>query len=155
MIHPPSLYTQVVILEKNKETGRKILISGGTRCNVLPSQVDLDRDYFTDSSRSALRAVFSTWTLGECRVWLEKELGIALELEEETGKLFPASNSAADVRDALLRACQQRGVTVRYVCAVGGGDGAGVWVVGSLCVVGVGVLLFGWVFACVDEHNMI
>ncbi len=64
-------------------------------------------------SRSALRAVFSTWSLSECRAWMEHNLGVALQLEEETGKLFPASNSAQQVRDALLGACETRGVTVR------------------------------------------
>ncbi len=46
------------MLEKTDEAGKKVRISGGTRCNVLPSTVELPRDYFTDSSTSALRAVF-------------------------------------------------------------------------------------------------
>ena len=52
------LHTQVKVLEKTDEAGKKVRISGGTRCNVLPSTVELPRDYFTDSSTSALRAVF-------------------------------------------------------------------------------------------------
>lgn len=50
--------SQVKVLEKTDEAGKKVRISGGTRCNVLPSAVELPRDYFTDSSTSALRAVF-------------------------------------------------------------------------------------------------
>lgn len=46
------------MLEKMEEAGKKILISGGTRCNVLPGDVDLQRDFVTESSQSALRAVF-------------------------------------------------------------------------------------------------
>ena len=47
------------MLEKTPEAGRKILISGGQRCNVLPAgPIDLQRDFTTESSLSALRAVF-------------------------------------------------------------------------------------------------
>jgi len=49
---------QVRVVEKMEEAGRKILISGGARCNVLPAEVDLARDYVTESSQSALRAIF-------------------------------------------------------------------------------------------------
>jgi hypothetical protein len=49
---------QVKVLEKTEEAGKKVLISGGARCNVLPQQVDLQRDFVTESSQSAMRAVF-------------------------------------------------------------------------------------------------
>ena len=53
-----SPYTQVRVVEKASEAGKKILISGGARCNVLPGTVDLQRDFVTESSQSAMRAVF-------------------------------------------------------------------------------------------------
>ncbi len=31
--------------------------------------VDLNKDYFTESSRSALKAVFASWSLEQCRLW--------------------------------------------------------------------------------------
>ena len=37
--------------------------------NVLPMEVELNKDYFTESSRSALRAIFATWSLEKCRDW--------------------------------------------------------------------------------------
>lgn len=37
--------------------------------NVLPMHVDLNKDYFTESSRSALKAVFASWNLEDCRDW--------------------------------------------------------------------------------------
>ena len=105
---------QVCILEKTRETGKKILLSGGTRCNVLPRDVDPDRDYFTDSHRGPVHAVFRTWTLEECLQWVTspQSLGLTLELEMETQKYFPRSNAARDVRDALLQSCLARGVTL-------------------------------------------
>lgn len=33
--------TQVVVLERTREAGKKVLMSGGTRCNVLPLEADL------------------------------------------------------------------------------------------------------------------
>jgi predicted Rossmann fold flavoprotein len=62
--------------------------------------------------------VFDTFPLHSIKEWLtlpEKEggLGLNLLLEEETQKFFPASNSAREVRDRLLRACEREGVVVR------------------------------------------
>ena len=57
---------QVRVVEKTNEAGKKILISGGARCNVLPDDVDLPRDYVTESSQSAMRAVFR-WVATEGR----------------------------------------------------------------------------------------
>jgi hypothetical protein len=65
-------------------------------CRVLLSRLQLD--YVTSSSRSALRAVFASWTLDECHAWLSKDVGLSLVLEEETRKYFPASNSGREVR---------------------------------------------------------
>ena len=39
------------------------------RSNVLPMDVELERDYYSESSKSALRAVFSQWSLTDCRTW--------------------------------------------------------------------------------------
>lgn len=62
---------QVAVLEKTAEAGKKILISGGTRCNVLPAgPIDLQRDFVTESSASALRAVFRC--AGRGPVWLRR-----------------------------------------------------------------------------------
>ncbi|KAL3153436.1 hypothetical protein ABBQ38_011771 [Trebouxia sp. C0009 RCD-2024] len=107
---------QVTVLEKNREAGKKVLISGGTRCNVLPTHTDLNKDYFTESKLGALRAVFASWSLGDCRHWLEspEHIGIPLTVEEADSKYFPISNSAKEVRDKLVRACLRKGVKFRY-----------------------------------------
>ena len=94
---------RVVLLERTKDGGRKILISGGGRCNILPSTVQPER-YVTASSPNTLRKILRSWPLSEQRVFFEDELGIPLELEGESGKLFPSSHKARDVRDGLIRA---------------------------------------------------
>jgi predicted Rossmann fold flavoprotein len=108
-----------LLLERTRDGGRKILISGGGRCNVLPSSVSPDA-YDTASSRNALKKILLSWPLGEQRAFFEQDLGIPLSLEPETGKLFPRSGRARDVRDALLRRAVERGAAIRYDTAVTG-----------------------------------
>src|ERR671912_2721352 len=91
---------EVLVLERTADGGRKILISGGGRCNVLPSELAAD-DFVTDSAPHLLRRLLRSWPLAQQRAFFEAELGLPLALEEETGKLFPVSNRARDVRDAL------------------------------------------------------
>jgi predicted flavoprotein YhiN len=90
-----------VLLERTRDGGRKILISGGGRCNILPSRMDETR-FVTDSSPHTLRNILRSWPLAEQIAFFERELGLRLVEEAETAKLFPASNRARDVRDLSL-----------------------------------------------------
>lgn len=100
---------EVLLLERTKDGGRKILISGGGRCNVLPARLD-ERRFITDSSPNTLRNIVRSWPLAEQVAFFEHELGIRLVEEAESAKLFPESNRARDVRDALLACAMRRGV---------------------------------------------
>ncbi|MGI9091771.1 MAG: NAD(P)/FAD-dependent oxidoreductase [Gemmatimonadaceae bacterium] len=99
---------ETLLLERTRDGGRKILISGGGRCNVLPARVDESR-FVTDSSPNTLRKIVRSWPLKEQIVFFEQELGIPLVEEQESAKLFPASHRARDVRDGLLALAKQRG----------------------------------------------
>ena len=124
----------MVVLEGTKDGGRKILISGGGRCNILPSALDPSR-YVTASSPATMRNILRSWPLAEQRRFFEDELGLALVLEPETGKLFPATNRARDVRDGLVSLARRRGAEVRFESRVTGvvkrGEGWGVEVEGG------------------------
>ncbi len=102
----------VVLLERTRDGGRKIMMSGGGRCNVLPSVLDPAR-YVTASSANTMRKILLSWPLAAQRQFFERELGLPLALEKETGKLFPVSNSARDVRDGLRRLAERAGVLLR------------------------------------------
>jgi hypothetical protein len=104
---------RVLVLERTRDGGRKILISGGGRCNVLPSELEPSR-FVTDSSRHLLRRMLLAWPLAEQRDFFERSLGIPLALEAETGKLFPVSNRARDVRDGLIAHARNLGVEFRF-----------------------------------------
>lgn len=102
----------VLLLEGSARPGQKILISGGGRCNILPAHAS-HADFISDSSPNLLRKILAAWPLAEIGRFFEADLGLPLELEAETGKLFPASNRARTVLDALLTAISQRGGRLR------------------------------------------
>jgi len=108
---------RVTLLERTKDGGRKILISGGGRCNVLPSRVDEAR-FVTDSSPNILRRIIRSWPLAEQIRFFEEDVGVPLAHEEESLKLFPASHKARDVRDGLLNCAARDGVHCEFETSV-------------------------------------
>ena len=107
----------VLVLERTDKAGKKILMSGGTRCNVLPVEMSLD-DYSTGSSPNLMKRIFKSWSVDACKEWFETELNLPLACELETNKWFPVTNEAKDVRDALLNRAISLGVEIRYDAAV-------------------------------------
>ena len=116
---------RVVLLERTPDGGRKILVSGGGRCNVLPAAAAPER-FVTDSSPNTLRKILLSWPLAEQRRFFEDEVGVPLALEAESGKLFPVSNRARDVRDGLLALAARHGVERRFGALVAGLEPDGV-----------------------------
>ena len=92
-IFAASAGAETLLLERTPDGGRKILISGGGRCNILPARVDEAR-FVTDSSPHTLRNMLRSWPLVEQIEFFERELGLPLVEEEDSGKLFPASQRA-------------------------------------------------------------
>jgi predicted Rossmann fold flavoprotein len=120
-IHAAEGPEEVLLFETTKDGGRKILISGGGRCNVLPS-TSAEQRFVTDSSPNSLKLLLRAWPLGEQRRFFEETLHVPLALEPETGKLFPRSNRARDVRDGLIALARERGVGFRLGARVTGLD---------------------------------
>lgn len=104
---------EVILLERGQMAGKKILMSGGTRCNVLPASFNYE-DYFTDSSKNMMKNIFKSWSLEKCHEWIEKDIGLKMKLEKESNKYFPVSNSSMEVRDLLLKKALDLGVKVIY-----------------------------------------
>ena len=102
---------ETLLVERTKDGGRKILISGGGRCNILPARLDESR-FVTDSSPHLLRRIVRSWPLHEQVAFFERELGLPLVEETESGKLFPKSQSARNARDTLLAHARRKGVTI-------------------------------------------
>jgi predicted Rossmann fold flavoprotein len=103
----------VLLVEGTPDGGRKILISGGGRCNVLPAALEPER-FVTASSPVQLRRMLRSWPIHDQISFFEQELAIPLSLEESSRKYFPRSNRARDVRDALVNRARRDGVTCLF-----------------------------------------
>lgn len=104
---------RVIVIDATDDGGRKILISGGGRCNVLPRALEPDR-FVTDSPRPLVRRLLRSWPLDDQRAFFERDLGLPLAFEEAAGKYFPRSNRARDVRDRLVTVAGQRDAEFRF-----------------------------------------
>jgi predicted Rossmann fold flavoprotein len=101
---------EVVALDSARTLGAKILVSGGGRCNVTHHAVD--ETAFAGSTRPAIRKVLRRFDVERTVQFFAAE-GVALK-REETGKLFPVTDRARTVLDALLRSAREAGVTLRH-----------------------------------------
>ena len=100
------------MLSKHVRCGRKILISGGGRCNILPRALEPER--LVSESPVLVRRLLRSWPLTHQRAFFEQDLGIPLKLESEAGKYFPVSDRARDVRDALVQPRETAGVEIPF-----------------------------------------
>ena len=90
--------------------GAKILVAGGGRCNVTHWRVDAS-DY-AGSSQPAIRKVLQRFGVERTQAFFA-ERGVDLK-REDTGKLFPVTDSARTVLDALLAAAREAGVALLH-----------------------------------------
>src|SRR5262245_42860809 len=100
---------RVTLLNAHPKIGLKILMSGGTRCNVTHREVE-PQD-FHGGSRPFVARVLRAFTPEQTREWFGS-LGVRLKLEP-TGKYFPETDDAQTVLDALRSAGERAGVGVR------------------------------------------
>jgi len=98
----------VVLLDGARKPGAKILVSGGSRCNVTNAAVT-ERDFW-GGRPAIIRRVLRAFPVGET-IRFFREIGVGLH-EEAGGKLFPDTNRARDVLDALLREGDAVGVSL-------------------------------------------
>lgn len=103
-----------VVLEGARTLGAKILVAGGGRCNVTHDVVD--ETSYAGSSSKAIRKVLRRFEVAETVAFF-REQGVELK-REETGKLFPVSDKARNVLDALLRAVAESGSRIHHPCRV-------------------------------------
>ena len=109
----------VVVLEAAREPGRKVLVSGGGRCNVLPAREARPR-FVSSSPRRLVDRFLDRFPLAAQRAFFEELLGGPLREEAEGAKLFPPTNRARDVRDALVALARRSSADLRTGVAVRG-----------------------------------
>lgn len=101
---------RIVVLDGAAKLGAKILVSGGGRCNVTHDVVTMDA--YAGSSRNAIKKVLQRFDV-PATIALFRELGVELK-REETGKLFPTTDAARTVLNALLQGARQSGVAIHH-----------------------------------------
>jgi len=108
---------RTVLLEKNRQPGLKILISGGGRCNLTTTRSgsDLEQQYGARRGRFLRHALRSFPPSDLCA--LLEGAGVPLR-EEDLEKIFPVSQQARDIRDALVRLAVQAGAELRTGAAL-------------------------------------
>ena len=98
-----------LLLDTRPKIGAKILMSGGTRCNVTNKEVKPSD--FQGGPSYFVKHVLEAFT-PQATVRFFKEIGVDLVLEP-TGKYFPITHSAQTVLDALLKETGRVGVTLK------------------------------------------
>ena len=98
----------ILALDGAKKLGAKILVSGGGRCNV--TNVAVTPSDYCGGSPHVIRRVLAAFT-AEQTVSFFRELGVEMHVEEY-GKLFPNTNRARTVLDALLGEAERLGVRI-------------------------------------------
>lgn len=105
---------RIIVLDGAAKLGAKILVAGGGRCNVTHDVVTADA--YAGGSRNAIKKILQRFDV-PATIAFFRTLGVELK-REETGKLFPTTDQARTVLQALLAGVQQSGVTIYHPCRV-------------------------------------
>jgi len=104
----------IVAVDGARKLGAKILVAGGGRCNVTHWRVD--EGDFAGSTPPAVRKVLGRFGVDDTVAFFAAA-GVPLK-REDTGKLFPVSDSARTVLDALVREATRAGAELVHPARV-------------------------------------
>jgi len=102
---------RTLLLDKGDKLGRKLGISGGGRCNVTNNKDAQELIRYLPGNGRFLHSALSRFGSREIVAFFEG-LGIALK-EEDHGRMFPVSDRAKTVVDALVGQVRRAGVEIR------------------------------------------
>lgn len=107
---------QVVLLEKTKRIGYKIVISGKGRCNITNAETNLKElvAQYPGGGKFLWSPLSQFDTQDTLRFFAD--LGLATK-RDRGGRIFPESDKSTDVVDALVRECTRLGVEIRLEAA--------------------------------------
>ncbi|SDD15401.1 BaiN/RdsA family NAD(P)/FAD-dependent oxidoreductase [Williamwhitmania taraxaci] len=105
-----------LVLEKNTQPGRKLLIAGSGRCNITHDG-DITNFFhrYGDHGSFVKRALKEFTNLNLINFFALRGLNT---ITDKNGKVFPQTEKAEDVLNSLLRECQKVGVTINTSCSV-------------------------------------
>ena len=101
---------QVTLLERNPKLGRKLYITGKGRCNVTNDCTVPELLQNVPGNSRFLTSAATRFPPAQVKAFFE---GLGVPLKTERGnRVFPLSDQAADIIDALLRALRKAGVDI-------------------------------------------
>ena len=102
---------KVILIEKNELLGKKLLITGGGRCNLTNAEFDTRK--FLEKFKGDGKFLFSTFSQFGVKEALEffHKLGVETKVENEQ-RVFPVTNSSQTVFDALLKYLKKNKVEI-------------------------------------------
>lgn len=113
------LGTKVALIEKNSQLGKKLLITGGGRCNITNAELDIKKMVAKYGPKGkALFGSFSRFGVEDTLNFFE-EHSLPTKVEAEK-RAFPVSNKAEDVRKVLVKYMKDNGVEILLNSAVVG-----------------------------------
>ena len=115
-INAASQGARVLLLEKNKRPGRKLLLSGGGRCNVTNRTSRQDLIAHIPGNGKFLYSALNQFDQDDIIDFFQSR-GVALK-EEDHGRMFPVTNSARTILDTLLAELEALDVTIWYEAPV-------------------------------------
>ncbi len=101
---------RIIAIDSASSLGAKILVAGGGRCNVTHEQVCADDYCSATASKNSLRNILRRFTVEETIAFFA-QCGVELK-REETGKLFPVTDAARTILNALLSAAEKAQVHI-------------------------------------------
>lgn len=101
---------RVLLIEKNRRLGKKLLLTGGGRCNVTNQRPVADVIDHIPGNGKFLYSTFSQWNNQDIITFFEKH-GVALK-EEDHGRMFPTTDKSTTIVEALAASMKQLGVTL-------------------------------------------
>ncbi len=114
---------KVILIDRKIDPGQKLLLSGGGRCNILPTVSDPEA-YITDSSPYTLRNILLSWPLEDVRFFLEVEAKLQINPDPSSGKLHVKGGGKV-ARSSLLDLAERTGVKIKrnfHVVRLGGSE---------------------------------
>ena len=101
---------RVLLIEKNKRFGRKLMMTGGGRCNVTNNRSVEDLIQHIPGNGKFLHSTFSQFNNQDVMAFFESQ-GVSLK-EEDHGRMFPVTDKSKTIVDALVNRVKELGVTI-------------------------------------------
>lgn len=109
---------EIIILEKTSSVGNKLLLTGHGRCNITNRHLTKGKmkssdKYFFEAS-NFMSLLLNNFDSSDTIKFFEQTLGVLLK-EEENGRMFPVSDKALDIKEAMLKYLDEGNQIVRII----------------------------------------